>query len=127
MTARESRETCEVDQPWVIYTYGATHDRWWPFWNSTRILGRAKIGMECCVCGTRRLAVMKMPRFGPVPEPEGGKHALRVAFLKAHEHPDRGHPMSWARPLRNLAMHAGGLNLDLLAMRMDVDLNEETT
>lgn len=118
------KSTYETTQPWVLYRYGLTHDGWWPFWNSTRVLGRAKIGMECMVCGARETANLRMPRFGPVPEPEGGRHPARVAFLKAHQHPDRGHPMSWAKPLANLAAHEGGASLDMLAMRIEADLNE---
>lgn len=41
-------ERAETGQPWVIYTYGRTHDGWWPLWSSTRVLGRARVGLECC-------------------------------------------------------------------------------
>lgn len=119
-----SLSTFEVEQPWVLYHYGRTHDRWWPPWNSTRVTGIARIDMECMVCGERRTATMRIPRFGPVPEPAGGRHKLRLAFLAEHAHPDRGHPISWTRPLANLAAHPHpGLDLDLLAMRLEVDLN----
>ena len=124
MTRRDWMETAEADQPWVIYVYGRTHDKWWPFWNSTRVLGIARIGLECMVCGTREVVTLRMPRFGAVPEPEGGRHEERLRFLAAHAHPDRGAPMSWAQPLRNLNAHQGGLNLDALAMRLEADLNE---
>jgi hypothetical protein len=116
--------TYETTQPWVLYHYGRTHDGWWPFWTSTRVLGRARIGMQCIVCGEEEVVTVRLPRFGAVPEPEGGKHRLRLEFLAGHAHPDRGAPMSWAVPLANLAAHPNGLNLDALAMRLEADLNE---
>ena len=115
------RETYETTQPWVTYTYGLTHDRWWPIWNSTRLLGRARIRMTCCVCGGSEIASVKIPRFGPVLGPESGRHPTRERFLGEHAHPDRGHPMSWALPLRNPAAHTGGLNIGLLGMRLESD------
>jgi len=118
------RENYDTDQPWVIYTYGRTHDGWWPFWSSSRVLGVARIGLECTVCGTREVVTIRLPRFGDVPVPEGGKHERRRQFLADHAHPDRGAPMSWALPLRNLAAHPGGLNVDALAMRLEADINE---
>lgn len=118
------KSTFETTQPWVLYHYGLTHDLWWPFWTSTRVLGHARIGMECMVCGEYRVARIRMPRFGPVPPPPGGRHRLREQFLAEHRHPDRGAPMSWALPLANLAAHPGGLNLDALAMRFEADLND---
>jgi hypothetical protein len=117
-------ETYETTQPWIVYTYGATHDGWWPLWNSTRILGYCKIGLLCCVCGKREVVKLKLPRFGPVQEPASGRHVERERFLREHLHPERGAPMSWVVPLKNLAAHPGGLNLDLLAMRLEADLNE---
>lgn len=115
--------TFDTDQPWVLYHYGLTHDRFWPPWNSTRVLGKAKILCECMVCGARQAVTMRIPRFGSVPEPESGKHELRERFLAEHAHPDRGHPMSWAKPLANIAAHTKGLDLDLLAMRLEADIN----
>lgn len=122
----EWMETAESDMPWVIYTYGRTHDKWWPIWSSTRVIGRARIGLECCICGKREVVSLKMPRFGPVPEPAGGRHPERTRFLLAHVHKDRSHPIAWARPLRNLNVFnaVGGLDLDLLAARLEADLNE---
>ena len=116
--------TYETTQPWVAYHYGRTHDKWWPFWNSTRVLGLSCIVGECAVCGEREAMWMRIPRFGDIPEPKGGKHPRRVAFLAKHRHPDRGAPMSWAKPLLNPAAHAGGINLDAMAMRIEADLNE---
>lgn len=117
----EPYSTYEITQPWVVYRYGLTHDRWWPLWNSTHIIGRAKIRMECAVCGVCETANLKIPRFGKVPTPASGRHPVREAFLAAHIHPDRGAPMSWVRPLLNLAAHEGGLDLDQLAMRLEAE------
>lgn len=116
-------DTYETTQPWVIYHYGATTDRWWPPWRSTRVRGRAVIGMHCAVCGARENAVLRIPRLRPVPD--RGPHPRRTAFLQEHQHPDRGHPMSWALPLLNPEAHPGGLNLDLLATRLEADINED--
>lgn len=123
----ELLETFETTQPWVIYTYGRTHDKWWPFWNSSRVLGRARIGVECCVCGHTDVVTLKLPRFGPVPEPASGRHEQRELFLAKHAHPDRGHPMSWVKALRNPAAFSGGIPLDLLAMRIQADVVEGST
>jgi len=116
-------ERAEETQPWVIYAYGRTHDKWWPIWSSTRLLGIARIGLECMVCGTQEVATLSIPRVGRVPEPVSGRHEARERFLVEHAHPDRGHPMSWVRPLRNLNAHAGGLNIEQFAMRLETDLN----
>lgn len=121
---RAGKSTYETTQPWVLYHYGLTHDRWWPFWNSTRVLGRARIRMECMVCGRREIASLKIPRLGAVPAPKSGRHPIRERFLADHAHPDRGAPMSWAVPLANLAAHPNGLDLDALAMRLEADINE---
>jgi hypothetical protein len=107
----------------VIYTYGRTHDGWWPFWNSTRVLGRARIGLECCVCGHTEVVSLRIPRVGEVPEPASGRHVERERFLAEHAHPDRGHPMSWARPLRNFNVFgSAGISPDLLAMRLQAEM-----
>lgn len=119
------KETAETDQPWVIYTYGRTHDGWWPFWTSTHVIGRARIGMECCVCGHREVASLRMPRFGPIID--RGHHPARLQFLAEHAHPDRGHPISWVRPMRNMNVFgSAGLPLDLLAARLEADINESS-
>jgi hypothetical protein len=120
-------QTFETSQPWVVYTYGRTHDKWWPFWNSTRVLGRMRIDLTCAVCGHREVATLRIPRFGEVPAPESGRHPRRERFLAQHVHPDRGAPMSWALPLLNPAAHQGGVNLDALAMRLEADLAEESS
>lgn len=46
----------------------------------------------------------------------------RIKFLLAHLHRDQPHPMAWAKPLLNPAAHPGGIDLDLLAMRLEADL-----
>lgn len=120
-----SHETYETTQPWVTYRFGLTHDRWWPFWNSTRVLGRCRIACTCMVCGDRTVLSLRIPRFGEIAEPVSGRHPAREKYLADHRHPDRGHPMSWALPLLNPAAHSGGLNLDLLAVRLEADLNED--
>ena len=122
--AERGLSTYETSQPWVCYHYGRTHDKWWPFWNSTRVLGRMCIVAECCVCGNRTPLWMRIPRWGEVPTPKGGRHLRRLEYLSEHLHPDRGHPISWARPLRNLAVFDKGLSLDLLAARLEADINE---
>lgn len=127
MTDRSKwRETAEVTQPWVIYVYGRTHDKWWPFWSSTRALGYARIGLECCVCGHTEVVKLRIPRIAAIPEPKSGRHPERERFLDEHGHQDRGHPMSWARPLRNVAVFdaVGGLDLDLLAGRIEADMRD---
>lgn len=113
--------TAETTQPWVVYHYGLTHDRWWPLWTSTRVLGRARIVMECAVCGGRETASLKIPRFGRVPAPATGRHPVRERFLAAHTHPDRGAPMSWAKPMLNPAAHGSGVDLAALMMRLSAD------
>jgi len=118
------KRTYEMSQPWVVFEWGRTHDGWWPIWTSTRVLGRARIGMECAVCGAHEVVSLRIPRFGPVPEPPAGRHHERQRFLDEHAHPDRGAPMSWARPLLNISAHPLGLDLDALAMRLEADINE---
>lgn len=115
--------TYDTDQPWVCYHYGRTHDRWWPLWNSTRVLGRACIVCQCAVCGDRTAVWLRIPRFGQIPD--RGNHPARDAYLAKHAHPDRGAPMSWKLPLLNPAAHPGGLDLDGLAMRLEADMNED--
>lgn len=105
----------DTDQPWICWWY-LSSDR------ETRFTGRSRVLMECCVCGERETLRIKIPRFGPVPVPKGGKHIERLRFMLAHLHPDRGHPFSWAKPLRNTAAHQGGIDVGLLAMRLEADL-----
>lgn len=108
---KERRETYETDAPWVTWTWLST-DR------ETRFTGRMRMLL------TRETIRVRIPRFGRVPEPEGGIHPARHEAKERHAHPDRGHPMSWALPLRNIAAHEGGMNLDLLGLRLEADVNE---
>lgn len=114
----------DTDQPWVVWWFGLTHDKWWPAHNSTRVLGRARVVLQCAVCGHRETISIKIPRFGKVPIPKSGKHTERERFLAEHAHPDRGAPFAWAMPLLNPEAHPGGLSLDQFAMRLEADLNE---
>lgn len=107
-----------TDQPWVCLHYGLFHDGWWPLWSSSRIRGRGGVTAECAVCGVRRKIVVKMPRFGEV-NPSGEQPAALMTFRLEHLHRDKPHPMAWARPLLNPAAHPGGIDLDLLAMRLE--------
>lgn len=112
-----SYSTYEVDQPWVTYDYLST-DR------QSRITGRAVILCTCAVCGERKKLRLRIPRFAKIDVPPDHKHVERIKFLLAHLHADRPrHPMSWAMPLLNPAAHKGGIDLDLLAMRLQADLD----
>lgn len=73
-----------------------------------------KLSLECMVCGKTEVVKLRIPRLGTVPEPAG--HAERERFLADHAHPDRGNPMSWAKPMRNMNAHR-------FAMRLEADLN----
>lgn len=114
-------ERYDTDQPWICWTFLSTDQR-------TRVTGRSTILMDCCVCGERERVRIRIPRFGAVPPPPGGRHAERLRFMLDHLHPEKGSPMSWARPLRNFAVFGReGIDLDLLAMRLEADLREATT
>lgn len=117
------QSTFDTDLPWIAFHYGRTTDAWWPLWRSVRILGRTAIELECAVCGERHLVAVRMPRFGEV-NPEGREHPERLRFKRDHLHTDRPHPMAWKRPLLNPAAHLGGINLELLGMRLEADLRE---
>lgn len=109
-------ETYEIEQPWVVYRYLTTDRR-------TRITGVMKIECECAVCGESKVLRLRIPRFGKIVD--RGKHPARVRFLLDHLHRDSSkHPMAWARPLLNPAAHPGGIDFDLLAMRLEAELRE---
>ncbi len=106
----------DLDQPWICWWF--LHADW-----VTRATGRSRVRMECAICGKQTVLSMRIPRFGPVPVPKGGKHVQRLRFMHTHVHPDQPHPMAWAKPLRNPdAFGLGGIPLDLLAMRLEADL-----
>jgi hypothetical protein len=112
----EGSERYDTDQPWICWTFLSTDAR-------TRITGRSVVLMDCCVCGQKRKVRIRIPRVGPVPD--NGKHVERLRFMRDHLHPEKPHPITWAKPLRNLAVFGtGGLDLDLLAMRLEADLKE---
>jgi hypothetical protein len=109
-------ETYEVGSPWVTYHYQTTDAQ-------TRITGRSKILLACAICGHEEVLTLRIPRVGPVPEPQGGRHPDRVAFVRAHQHTgeERRDRTTWAKPLRNPA----GLNLGDLADIVTDALNRD--
>jgi hypothetical protein len=111
-TLAEGAERYDTDQPWICWRFLCTDAR-------TRITGRAVIDMDCCVCGQHRKVRLSLPRFGSVPVQ--GRHPEWLRFMLDHLHPEKGHPMSWAKPLRN-PWAQGGIDLDMLAMRLEADL-----
>lgn len=112
----DGAERYDTDQPWICWRFLTTDAR-------TRLTGRSVVLMDCCVCGEREKVCIRIPRFGAVPAPPGGRHVERMRFMLKHLHPDKPHPIAWAKPLRNLAAFGpGGLDLDLLAMRLEADL-----
>lgn len=113
-TLAEGAERYDTDAPWICWRFLSTDAR-------TRITGRMVVDMDCCVCGQHRKLRLKIQRFGPVEQ--DGKHPARAQFILDHLHPKKGHPISWAKPLRNPFAN-GGIDLDLLAMRLQADLSE---
>jgi hypothetical protein len=95
-------ERQETLAPWLTFRYLWT-DRW------TRVLGRMAVAYECLICGERWRFIQRIPRFGPVPEPEGGgMHPERRRIIARHAHPgDRGNPLAWALPLGNIDALSG--------------------
>lgn len=114
VTPTDGAERYDTDAPWVCWQFLSTDAR-------TRVTGRMVVLMDCCVCGESRKLRLRIPRTGAIPE--RGKHPARARFILDHLHPDRGNPMSWAKPLRNPAAFANGIDLDLLAMRLEADLS----
>ncbi len=94
-------EFAEASQPWVTWTY--FRPDWW-----TRIFGKSQVKALCCICGHREVVTVKIPRFGRVPEPAGGRHPVRVKFCDQHRHPlQQRAPETWAMPLHNLNAISG--------------------
>jgi hypothetical protein len=108
-------ERYDTDEPWICWRFLTTDRR-------TRLTGRSVVLLDCCVCGQTRKVRIRIPRFGPIPD--RGEHPERIRFKLDHLHPDKGHPMSWAKPLRNPFGQRGGLDLDMLAMRLEADLRK---
>lgn len=109
-------QSCDLTQPWIIYHAGRTHERLWPIWSSARLRCHTRITLECCVCGQRQAASLPVPRLLPI-----GEHPEPRAFLAEHAHPDRGHPMSWVRPLANVDSfrRAGGADVERVMLPGD--------
>jgi hypothetical protein len=114
-TDSEGASRYDTDYPWITWRFLDTDAR-------TRITGLSRIACTCAVCGRTERIALRIPRFGPIPAPPGGKHLERLRFIARHFHADRPHPMAWAKPLLNVSAHEGGLDLDLLAMRLEADL-----
>lgn len=69
--------------------------------------------LTCCICGKTEVIRPRIPRWGPVPEPEGGVHPERLRAIDRHAHPGQRDPRDWALPLRNMGAWGGGLPLDV--------------
>ena len=95
LTVDRPHEWAEADAPWVTWTLPYT-DR------MTRLAGRSTAVMTCCVCGARERVSVRIPRWGPVPVPPGGRHQARLDAIVRHAHPHQRNPSDWALPLRNI-------------------------
>lgn len=76
----------EASHPWIFWSFGKTHDLWWPLWRSTRITGRARVGAYCVYCNHYEELVIRVPRFGLVEAPVGKRHPAREKFISEHLH-----------------------------------------
>lgn len=103
-TDTTKRETYEINAPWITWTWLAT-DR------ETRFTGRMRMRLTCCICGQTEIVRPRIPRFGPVPEPEGGIHPERHKAIERHSHPGQRDPVDWALPFRNTAAWWDGVPL----------------
>lgn len=112
-------QTADDKQPWVVYTYGRTHDRWLHSpWRNSLVVGRIVVDHECAVCGAHEVAILRAKRFSrPSEDP------FRREWLKEHVHPDMPNQAAWAKPLLN-PFALGALDLDLLVMRLEADALE---
>lgn len=100
------RQTYETTAPWITWTW-LSDDR------ETRITGRMRHRMTCCICGKSEVIRPRIPRWGPVPQPAGGIHPERLRAIERHAHPGLRDPADWALPLRNPDAWAGGLPLSV--------------
>lgn len=115
------KDTYEIGQPWVTYHY--PHDDQ----QATRRGLFALVNMRCLVCGGTEEWKVRWGQQRKIKHDHRGYAMERVKFLADHAHPDRGHPMSWALPLANVAAHENGLDVGLLAMRVEADLLRAAT
>jgi len=118
----DRRETYETTAPWVTWT-------WLSFDRETRITGRSRMMLTCCICGKRETVRVRIPRFGPVPTPPGGIHPERLRAIERHSHPGQRDPKDWALPLRNWDAWSGGVPLSVFenvaqTARMDAENDE---
>lgn len=106
-------ETYEVPMPWIVYGYFV------PEW-VIRTTGRTCVRCDCSICGEVAYATLRIPRWGPAPTPESGRHPVRERFMEAHEHPGVSrNPLSWERPLRNMAALQEGDLEDVFGLVVD--------
>lgn len=100
------RQTYETTAPWITWTW-LSDDR------ETRITGRMRHRMTCCICGKSEVIRPRIPRWGPVTPPPGGIHPERLRAIERHAHPGLRDPADWALPLRNPDAWSGGLPLSV--------------
>lgn len=103
-TDSTKRQTYETAAPWITWT-------WLSFDRETRITGRSRMRLTCCICGRHEVIRIRIPRWGPVPVPEGGVHAERLRAIERHAHPGQRNPADWALPFRNPAGWGAGIPL----------------
>jgi len=102
----DRRETFETTAPWITWT-------WLSFDRETRITGRSRLLLTCCICGQKETVRIRIPRVGPVPKPPNGIHPERLRAIERHQHPGQRNPSDWALPLRNPQAWSGGLPLSV--------------
>jgi hypothetical protein len=117
----DRRETYETTAPWVTWT-------WLSVDRETRITGRSRMLLTCCICGKKEIVRIRIPRFGPVPEPPNGIHPERLRAIERHAHPSQRNPSDWALPLRNAGAWPGGVPFSLfenVARTAQMEVEEE--
>lgn len=100
----DRRQTYETTAPWITWT-------WLSFDRETRITGRSRMRLTCCICGKSETVRIRIPRFGPVPQPPNGIHPERLRAIERHQHPGQRDSKDWALPFRNPAAWPGGVPL----------------